>query len=315
MKKITVNELVEIFNEKQNSTFFKVTNEETFNSVITDPFINRPGLALSGYMERFTNKRIQIFGDPEIGYLQSIDSDIAYERVKNIFKYLIPCVVVSKGNSVPRFMEFLGNQNNIPIIKTNLSTDDIIKKLLYRLQRIFAPSTVEHSTYINIFGLGVLLIGKSGVGKSECALDLIERGHKLIADDSTKITLVEDNVLMGTSTFSDGFFMEIRGVGIIDIQRMFGIQAIEKRKRISMVVELIPYSPDANYDFITVERIDNKKFKKYLKTNIPLIQLPVTPGKNMSVIVETAVLNYMLANYGYSAAENFIQIQNKTINS
>ena len=315
MKQITVGKLVERINQNFQQPFLlKVSDQTSLESNITEPYINRPGLALTGYLERFTNNRIQIFGDPEMGYLQTLNKDLAYRRLDKIFKHNIPCIIVSKGNSIPYFMEHLANQNNIPLLKTYLSTDDIIKKLLFHLQRIFAPFTIEHSTFIDVFGIGVLLIGKSGVGKSECALDLIERGHRLVTDDSTRLTLVEENVLMGTSVSEDGFFMEIRGVGIIDIQRMFGIQAVETRKRVAMIVELIPYDPETNYDAISIERVDNRKFKTILKTNVPLIQLPVTPGKNMSVVVETAVLNYMLSLHGYNAAATFIKKQKSHLN-
>ncbi len=310
MKKIRVNELLQIINKPESSSvLIKVTKENTFENEIIEPFINRPGLALTGYLERFTHQRIQIFGDPEIGYLNNLDRETAYDRLEKIFKYNIPCFIVSKGNSVPKYMEYLGNQANIPILKTALATDSIIKKLSFHLQRIFAPFVIEHSTFIDVYGIGVLLIGKSGVGKSECALDLIERGHRLITDDSTKITLVEEEVLMGSSINDLTFFMEIRGVGIIDIQRMFGIQAVEKRKRISIVIELLPYNPDKNYDAVVYERLDNKRFKKILNTSIPLMQLPVSPGKNMSIVVETAVLNFMLQTYGYNAANRFMENQ------
>jgi len=307
MKKITVQELFETL-EKDN-IFNKVTDEKTFSTVISNPYINRPGLALSGYFERFSYDRVQILGDPEVGYIQSSSKDDVYEKMKRMFTYNIPCLFFSKGNTVPQFITILANESNIPIIQTPISTDNLIKAISQKLDAVFSPRTIEHSTFMDIYGAGVLITGKSGVGKSESALDLIERGHRLVCDDSTSITKLSNGSLEGTSTREDRSFMEIRGIGIVDIQKMFGIQAIRKKKGLDMIIELIPYNTNRNYDTINTERLDNKKFKNLLQSPIPLFQLPVSPGKNMSILIETAVLNFLTISFGYDAAKTYIEKQ------
>ena len=269
MKNITTQELFEIL-EKEN-IFSKVTDEKTFSTVITNPYITRPGLPLSGYFERFSYDRVQVFGDPEIGYIQSSSQDEIYEKIKRMFTYSIPCLFFSKGNTVPQFITILANESNIPIIQTPISTDNLIKLISQKLDEVFCPRATEHSTFMDIYGAGVLIIGKSGVGKSESALDLIERGHRLVCDDSTSITKLSNGNLEGTASRESGSFMEIRGIGIVDIQKMFGIQAIRKKKELDMIIELIPYNANRNYDSINAERLDNQKFKDILQTPIPLL--------------------------------------------
>ncbi len=307
MKKITTQELFEIL-EKEN-IFNKVTDEKTFSTIISNPYINRPGLALSGYLERFSYNRVQILGDPEVGYIQSSSKEDIYDKLKQVFTYSIPCLFFSKGNTVPQYITILANESNIPIIQTPLSTDNLIRLITQKLDTIFCPRTIEHSTFMDIYGAGVLIIGKSGVGKSESALDLIERGHRLVCDDSTSIAKLSNGQLEGASTREDRSFMEIRGIGIVDIQKMFGIQAIRKKKTLDMIIELIPYSTNRNYDSVNTERLDNKKFKNLLQTPVPLFQLPVSPGKNMSILIETAVLNFLTISFGYDAAQTYIQKQ------
>ncbi len=309
MKKITTLGLFEIL-EKEN-IFSKVTDEKTFSTIISGPYINRPGLALSGYFERFSYDRVQILGDPEVGYIQSSSKDEIYENIKRMFTYSIPCLFFCKGNTVPQFITILANESNIPIIQTPLSTDLLIKTINQKMNEIFCPRTIEHSTFMDIYGAGVLITGKSGVGKSESALDLIERGHRLVCDDSTSISKLSNDTLEGTSTREDRSFMEIRGIGIVNIQKMFGIQAIRKKKKLDMIIELIPYNTNRNYDTINTERLDNKKFKTLLQTPIPLFQLPVSPGKNMSILIETAVLNFLTTSFGYDAAKTYIEKQKK----
>ncbi len=307
MKKITTQELFELL-EKEN-IFNKVTDEKTFSTIISNPYINRPGLALSGYLERFSYDRVQILGDPEVGYIQSSTKEEIYDKLKKVFTYSIPCLFFSKGNTVPQYITILANESNIPIIQTPISTDSLIRMISQKLDAVFCPRTIEHSTFMDIYGAGVLIIGKSGVGKSESALDLIERGHRLICDDSTSITKLSNGVLEGASTREDMSFMEIRGIGIVDIQKMFGIQAVRKKKSLEMIIELIPYNANRNYDSVNTERLDNKKFKNLLQTPVPLFQLPVSPGKNMSILIETAVLNFLTISFGYDAAKTYIEKQ------
>ncbi len=307
MKKLTTQELFDILGK--DLILSKITDEKTFSTVITNPYINRPGLALTGYFERFSYDRVQILGDPEVGYIQRCAKDKMYDVLKKMFTYNIPCLFFSKGNTVPSYITILANESNIPIIQTPTSTDDLMNLLSQKLGIFFSPRTIEHSTFLDIYGAGVLITGKSGVGKSESALDLIERGHRLVCDDSTSISRMPNGTLIGTSTREDSSFMEIRGIGIVDIQKMFGIQAIKNKKTLHMIIELVPYNVNKNYDSINTERLDNKKFRSILQVPVPLFQLPVSPGKNMSILIETAVLNFLSISMGYDAAKTYIEKQ------
>jgi len=305
---------VKDFFEKKNKDFALtvVTEPKTLINKITESHLHRPGLALSGYLERFAYKRVQILGETEISYIQTLDKDILYDRVKEIFDFSIPVIIVTKGLSIPQEVEFLANEMNIAIMTSRLSTDRLITALTRYLREFFAPQKSIHGTLVDVFGVGVLMTGKSGIGKSECALDLIERGHRLIADDIVKITLAEE-ILHGSSVNDIGYFMEVRGIGLIDVERMFGIEAVRKTTVIDTQVELLLWQDNIDYERIGL----TNNYVDILGTNIPIIYLPVSPGKNVSVVIEVIALNHILKNYGYDAAEVYQrklqeEIQKKT---
>ncbi|MFO7895559.1 MAG: HPr(Ser) kinase/phosphatase [Candidatus Cloacimonadales bacterium] len=274
------------------------TKAETLDNEISSKHLNRPGLALTGFFERFDYKRIQILGETEIGYMQSMSDEKLYDRLKEILIYDIPCFIITKGLSAPKQLEFLANDMNIAVLKSALSTDRFSHLLRKHLQDYFAPTRTMHGTMIDVFGVGILLTGKSGIGKSECALDLVERGHKVITDDAVKIKLSEDK-LLATPTTDFGHFMEIRGVGLIDVEKMFGIQAVGLEKDIDVQLELMPWQDNMDYERIGLA--DN--FVEILGVKRPIIYLPVSPGKNVSVIIEVVAMNYILKTFGYEAAK------------
>ncbi|MDY6915953.1 MAG: HPr(Ser) kinase/phosphatase [Candidatus Cloacimonadota bacterium] len=290
-----------LFHEmKEEFSLSLLTKESTLDKIITNPYINRPGLALAGYFERFSYDRAQILGETEISYLQSLKQEKLYDRIKEVFTYDIPTVFITKGLSVPDPMVFLANELNIPIISTRITTNKFYHILGKYFDDIFAPTKTVHGTLVDLFGVGILLTGKSGIGKSECALDLVERGRRLIADDAVKI-IMRDDVLMGTATNDYGHFMEVRGVGLIDVERMFGIHAVRAQKRIDVQVELMPWRDNLNYERIglTDNTVD------ILGKKVPIIYLPVSPGKNVSVVIEVIAMNYILKTYGYDAAKEY----------
>ena len=300
MKKINIKEFYQT--KKEDFSLTLVTNQKTLDNVIVNKYLNRPGLALGGYFERFSNERIQILGETEISYLQSLKDEDLYDRIKELFVYEIPCFIVTKGLSVPEQMEYLANDMNIAILSSRLSTDKLYHSLRKFLEDVFAPSKTIHGTLVDVFGVGILITGKSGIGKSESALDLVERGHRLITDDVVKIKL-RDDVLMGSSSNDYGHFMEIRGVGLIDIEKMFGIQAARIQKRLDAQIELMPWQDNMDYERIGLS--DN--FVDILGVKIPIIYLPVSPGKNVSVIMEVVAMNHILKIYGYDAAKVYTQ--------
>ena len=288
--------------------FFESKNREFALSVITEPKtldnkiqesqLHRPGLALAGFLERFAYKRVQILGETEISYMQTIGDQVLYDRIKEMFEFNIPLIIVTKGLSIPQQVEYLANEMNIAIMTSRLSTDKLINGLTRFLREYFAPQKSMHGTLVEAFGVGILLTGKSGIGKSECALDLVERGHRLVADDIVQISQTEDT-LIGTSVNDFGYFMEVRGVGLIDVERMFGIEAVRKKTIIDTQVELLLWQDNLDYERIGL----TNNYVDILGINIPIIYLPVSPGKNVSVILEVIALNHILKNYGYEAAE------------
>ncbi|MCD4652149.1 MAG: HPr(Ser) kinase/phosphatase [Candidatus Cloacimonetes bacterium] len=293
--------LEELFNAKKKDLALSlITKPETLQNVIIDSQLNRPGLALAGYIDRFSYRRVQVLGETEISYLQTFSDDELYNRLKAVFEYSIPCFFITKGLTVPHQMEYLANEMNIAILSSRLTSERLFNTLGRYLRGYFAPKKSIHGTLMDVFGCGVMITGASGIGKSECALDLVERGHRLIADDLVKIIL-DNDVLEGSSARDAGFFMEIRGVGLVDIERMFGIQAVRQSKQIEIQVELMAWRDNMDNERIGLK--DN--FANILGVNLPVIYLPVSPGKNVSVIIEVIAMNHILKTYGYDAAEAF----------
>lgn len=289
------------FNEKKHDFMLSnITRDSNLDKKITSEYLNRSGLVFAGFFERFSYDRIQILGETEITFLQSMKDEDLYNIIKEVFVYDIPCIIVTKGLSIPTQMEFLANEMNIPILSTRMSTDKFFNALRKYLAEIFAPSKTIHGTLVDVYGVGILLTGKSGIGKSECALDLVERGQRLVTDDVVKISVLDD-VLIGSATNKFGYYMEVRGVGLIDVAKMFGIQAARQNKRIDVQIELMPWKDNLDYERIGLT--DN--FVEILGVRIPIIYLPVSPGKNVSVIIEVVALNYILKRYGYDAAKEY----------
>ena len=298
MKKLSVKEFYEL--KKKDLSLSLITHPNTMQGYITTSFLNRPGLALTGYFDRFEYNRIQIFGETEISYLQSLKEKALYNNIKETLVYDIPAIIITKGLSVPKQIEFLANEMMIPIFLSRLSTDKIYNSLRIYLQSVFAETKTIHGTLIDVFGVGILLTGKSGIGKSECALELVERGQRLITDDVVKITSKED-ILVGGATNNYGHFMEVRGIGLIDVAKMFGIQAVRMKKRIDVQIELMPWKDNMDYERIGL----SNNSVDILGNKIPIIYLPISPGKNIAVIVEVVAMNHISKLFGYDAAKEY----------
>lgn len=300
MKILTVKELYQAM--KEDFALSLITHPSTMEKTISTPYLHRPGLAFAGHIVRFSYQRIQILGETEISFIRSLDQNLLYERFKEIASYDIPCFMITKGLSVPEHMEYIADDMKIPIFTTPMGTDKIMSELRKYLNDFFAPSKTIHGTFVDVFGQGILLTGKSGIGKSECALELVERGHRLITDDAVKIKLKSD-ALIGSSTNEYGHFMEVRGVGLIDVEKMFGIQAVRKEKSLDIQVELMPWRDTMDYERLGLR--DNQV--DILGEKVPIIYLPISPGKNVSVIIEVISMNHILKMYGYDASKVYTQ--------
>ena len=300
MKEITVRDFFDA--KKKDLALSLVTEPETLAKKINSPHVNRPGLALAGYLEVFSAERIQVFGETEIRYLQSLTEDDLVSRMRDMLQTEIPCIIISKGLTLPPVVEYLANDLNVALLSSRLSTINLIQHLTRYMQDIFALEKTIHATLVDVFGQGILITGKSGIGKSECALDLVHRGHSLVGDDLITLRYLNDQ-LIGKPGREFGHFMEIRGVGFVNVERMFGIERTRRLKTIDMQMELMPWQENMDYERIGL----SNTYAEHLGVKIPIIYLPVSPGKNVSVIVEVAAMNMILKGAGYDAAEDFSQ--------
>src|SRR5437773_4962132 len=271
---------------------------------ITVADINRPGMALMGFVENFLPERIQILAQTELTYLAALSPQQVREALDRLFQFTMPLIVVCKGLEIPPYLIKRANDCQVPVLRTPLSTTPFIHSLTAYLDHMFAPSTTVHGSLVDVYGCGLLFTGRSAVGKSETALDLVERGHRLVADDVVTITRGHGDVLIGTGNQLLRHHMEIRGLGIIDVQAIFGIRAIRLQKRVELEVRLAEWSDDAEYERVG---LDERK-TEILGVQVPLVLVPITPGKNITVIAEVIALNYLVkVTGGYSPAERLNQ--------
>jgi HPr kinase/phosphorylase len=298
-KSITVGFLYEQTHERFKLK--QLNGESGFDNQIKDRNLNRPGLALAGYVELFTYDRVQFMGNTEIRYLNSLRPPQRRASFTSLLEFKIPCIILTNGNVISDDLLQAASVKNIPVFGTPFETTKISYFLADFLDDQFSPQIVVHGSLVDVYGAGVLLTGPSGIGKSEIALDLIERGHRLVADDVVMVTRKGEGILMGAGTDLVKHFMEIRGLGLIDVRSMFGIRAIRYQKRIEIVVELEEWKPDQDYTRTGLDEIS----MTLLDVEIPLVKLPIFPGKNVTVITEVISLNYLLRHYGYDAAKEF----------
>jgi HPr kinase/phosphorylase len=271
---------------------------------ITVSDINRPGMALMGFIENFLPERIQILAQTELTYLATLSPEGVREALERLFQFTIPLIVVCKGLEVPAHLIRRANECSIPVLRTPQSTTPFIHSLTSYLDHMFAPTVSVHGSLVDVYGCGLLFTGRSAIGKSETALDLVERGHRLVADDIVTITRHHGDVLIGRGNQLLRHHMEIRGLGIIDVQSVFGIRSIRLQKRVEVEVNLREWSNDEDYERVG---LDERK-TNILGVEIPLVQVPITPGKNITVIGEVIALNYLVKVYGgLSPAEKLNQ--------
>lgn len=296
---ITVGYLFEANKDRLRLT--STTGDAGFHKEIKDKNIHRPGLALAGYVQLFTFDRVQIFGNTEMQYLQQLKEEERLTSLKTIFQFDVPCIIVTNNNDVDETLACIAKEHDIAVFKTPFETTKFVYFLSDFLDDQFAPQSVVHGSFVDVYGIGVLIAGRSGIGKSEIALDLVERGHRLVADDVVTITRKGEGILMGAGTDLVKHFMEIRGLGLIDVRSMFGIRAIRFQKRVEILVELMEWRPDEEY---TRTGLDDETIS-ILDVPVTRVKLPIFPGKNVTVICEVIALNYLLKHYGYDAAKEF----------
>ncbi len=306
---ITINFLYE--NAAKICKLCLVTKNHDLERKIIDQNLHRPGLALAGFVDLFSYKRVQVFGNTELKYLEKLSTEDRKKSLENIFRFEIPCIIVTNGNKINDELLSAAEDASVPIFQTEFSTTKLVYLLSDFLDDQFAPRLSVHGSFVDVYGIGILFMGSSGIGKSEVTLDLIERGHRLVADDVIILTKKGEGILMGSGVELSKHFMEIRGLGLINVAKMFGIRAIRYQKRLEIIVELEIWKEDSDY---TRTGLENKTFS-IMDVEIPYVKLPIIPGKNITVISEVIALNYLLKHYGYDSAKVFQERLNSKLNN
>ncbi|WP_425447091.1 HPr(Ser) kinase/phosphatase [Dethiothermospora halolimnae] len=293
MKSVTIDRLIE---DLKLEVIYQSSN---LDIEITKSDLNRPGIQLSGYFDNFPYERIQIIGNVEWSYLSTLSKEKREERLEKLFSYPIPAVLVTRNLEIYSQMIKFAKKYNRPILRVDMPTTKFINKLINYLDDLLAPQITTHGVLVEVFGMGVLILGKSGVGKSETALELIKRGHRLVADDAVEIKKVQEDILKGTSPEAIRHLIEIRGIGIIDIKRLYGVGAIKRWEAIDLVVELEHWNEEKEYDRLGLD----EEYIEILGTKLPKVMVPVKPGRNLAMIIEVAARNNRQKQLGYNAAE------------
>lgn len=292
MKKLPISRLV------KDLRLELVSNWNIDDIEISTSEVNRVGLPLAGYLENYGFDRVQIIGKAEWSYFTGLCDNFKRARAEELMKRNIPCLVVTRGLEVPKEIIEEAEKNNIPILRTNQPTSKFASKIIFYLEQELAPTTTLHGVLVEVNGIGILILGESGVGKSETALELVKRGHRLIADDAVQIKKVDQYNLVGTAPEIIKYFLEIRGIGILDVAKLYGMGAVREKKNIDLVIQLD--TGESN----TYERLGlDEEFIEILGTNVSKITIPVRPGRNLAVILEAAARNHRQKEMGYNAAE------------
>jgi HPr kinase/phosphorylase len=268
---------------------------------ITSSEVSSPGLVLAGFVNRFPSSRLQVLGETEVTYLNALQPEQRRANLELFFSFPIPCAIVTKAQALPDGMGEIADRTGTPILRSRHKTAEFYRLLKPALAEQFAPSTTLHGSLADVFGVGLFFTGQSGIGKSECVLDLVERGHRLVADDLVITTRRGNDVLIGKGHELQRHYMEIRGIGLIDIPAIFGIRAVRQQKRIEVVVNLEEWNQDAIVDRTGLEG----ESATILGVPIPKIRVPLNPGKNITVIAEVIAMNHLLRYSGVNSAEAF----------
>ena len=305
--KLTVGRLVERLRE--TLALEPPPTQEGWDREIRSPNVSSPGLVLAGYVERFPAHRLQVFGETEISFILSKPVSERREILGTYFGFPIPAVFVTKAQQPPTEMAELAAGAGVPILRSRLKTNEFYTRIKPWLEEEFAPTTTLHGSLADVFGVGLLFVGRSGIGKSECVLDLVERGHRLVADDVVMVSRRGTEVLIGRGHELQRHYMEIRGVGLVDVPSVFGIRAVRQQKRIEVVVELVDWDPDLVIDRTGLDR----EGTTILDVTLPKIAVPLNPGKNITVIAEVIAMNHLLKYSGIDPAERFNERLMKTM--
>jgi HPr kinase/phosphorylase len=300
---ITVGFLLDNRPESLGLSLDVVAGAAGLSRAIASPYVQKTGLALAGFHEYLRPGRVLVFGQSEVRYLESLSPEERRMTMRRTFEHDIPCVLLTAGCATPVELAAEADRAGVPVLSTAMATPNAIAKLTSLLEDNLVERIVVHAVLMDILGLGVLIAGESGIGKSECALDLIVRGHRLVADDAVEIRRRSETILIGTCPELTRHHMEIRGLGVINLQDLFGIASTRSSKRVELVVQLERWEPGRQYDRLGLD----DSFYELLGLKVPLIRMPVAPGRNVAIIVEVAARNQLLRTRGHHAARKLAQ--------
>lgn len=261
--------------------------------------INRPALQLAGYFVHFESSRVQLIGNVEYFYTKQLEEQKKIEIYKELLSYDIPCIIFSRELVPDKEFIQIAEENGIPVLGTCRSSSEFTAELIYALGELLAPSITIHGVLVDVYGEGVLITGESGIGKSEAALELVRRGHRLVSDDVVEISRINENTLIGTAPDITRNFIELRGIGIVDVKSLYGVECIREKQEINMVINLSEWKKDAEYDRMGLE----DEYIEYLGNKVVCYSVPIRPGRNLAVICETAAVNHRQKKMGYHAAK------------
>jgi HPr kinase/phosphorylase len=299
VKKLLVSDLIEA--KASLMSLEPLTPEASLDRQIEADTLSSPGIVLAGFTDRFLTGRVQVFGETEIRYLESLSPEQCRSSLDRFLTLGMPALFVTKALDIPDVLIELCRRHGIPLFRTPIKTGDFYRRLQAYLENQLAPTSTLHGSLADVYGVGLLFMGRSGIGKSECVLDLIERGHRLVADDMVIATKRGSDVLIGRGPELQMHHMEIRGIGIIDIRALFGIRAIRQQKRIEVIVQLVDWDNTAQYDRTGLEKLE----AEILGVNIPKVVVPLVAGKNITVISEIVAMNHLLRYSGVDSAQRF----------
>lgn len=288
-----------------------LAGEKGMDRAIRIARIQKPGLALAGFLDQLHRDRVQILGATELSYLETLDQDLGDERMDQLCSAGVSCLIIAKNLIAPESLVNLCELHQVPLLRSPEITSSLIRRVTVYLEDVLAPETSVHGCLVDVFGVGILLIGKSGIGKSECALGLVARGHRLVGDDVVVLRRKMQDAIFGSAENLIKYHMEIRGLGILNIRDLFGVSSIRKSKKIELVVELVEWHNDLKVERLGLE--DNTY--SMLGLEIPYLNIPVRPARDLTMIVEVAARNHLLRRMGFNAAKEFDKTLNERLAS
>lgn len=295
MVKVRAKDILEKFNLEL------ISGEEGINKPISTSDLSRPGIEIAGFFEYYPAERVQLLGKTELTFFRKLSAHERKHRMDMLCTDITPAIIVTRGEEIPEELIEASVRESVPVLKSPMKTTRLFSRLTNYLESKLAPTTAVHGVLVDIYGVGVLITGKSGVGKSETALELVKRGHRLVADDCVEIRQEDQDTLVGSAPDLIEHLLEIRGLGIINVMTLFGAGAVRSYKRISLIINLELWEKNKHYDRLG---LDDEK-QKIIDTEIPFLTVPVRPGRNLAVIIEVASMNFRLKRMGMNAAQQF----------